>query len=170
MPSATSRFFVSGESEVFDSLEDLIGTLNERNYYELKSDGIEVDRINWSAGDISVSRYAIDAEWGFLNCSTKEIVPDELENLKAYILNPSQALSLFTPHETSSSNAKQITPLKHDWSEICGLMWRCLAVEKPPSDDFALQTRLKNTVTDDLEQNDCNYPPPFSARGSGRFG
>jgi len=157
-PYVKSSFFASGEFEVFDSTEDLIGTRNERNYYEIKNDCIEVDRIDWGAGDISVSRYAIDADWDFLECSTKEIVPDELENLKAYILNPSQALSLFTPHETPSSNAKQITCLKHDWSEIRGLMWRCLAVEKPPSDDFALQTRLKNTATDTLERNDLPVP------------
>ena len=157
-PYDKSSFFTSGEFEVFDSIEDLIGTLNERNYYEIKNDCIEVDSIDWSAGYISVSRYAIDANWDFLKCGTNEIVPDELENLKAYILNPSQALSLFTPHETPSSNAKQTTRVKHDWNKICGLMWRCLAVEKPLSDEFALQTRLKNTVTADLERNDLPVP------------
>ena len=157
-PYVKSSFFASGELDVFDSIQDLIGTLNERNYYEIKNYCIDVGRNDWNAGDISVSRYAIDANWDFLKCSTKEIVPDELENLKAYILNPSQALSLFTPHETPSSNAKQTARVKHDWNQVCGLMWRCLAVEKPLSDEFALQTRLKNIVADHLERNDLPVP------------
>ena len=150
IPSVTSSFFASGESEVFDSIEDLIGTLNERNYYEIKNDRIEAGGIDWSAGDISVSRYAIDANWDFLKCSTKEIVPDELENIKAYILNPSQALSLFAPHETPPSNAKQTTRVKHDLNKISGLMWRYLAIKKPLSGEFSLQTILENTVADEL--------------------
>jgi hypothetical protein len=146
-----------------------LGTRNERNYYEIKNDCIEVDRIDWGAGDISVSRYAIDADWDFLNCSTKEIVPDELENLKAYILNPSQALSLFTPHETPSSNAKQTTRLKHDWNKVCGLMWRYLAIEKPLSGEFSLQTILENIVADELARQDIQAPAPSQLKAAAKY-
>jgi hypothetical protein len=156
IPSVTS-IFTSDEHEVFDSLELLIGD-QARNYYEIRIDRMELDRIDWSTGKISVERNAIDVDWDSLKFNEKDIAPQELNNLTAWILNPDAALSLFTPHETPSSNAKQTTRVKHDWNEICGLMWRCLAVEKPLSDEFALQTRLKNTVTDDLERNDLPVP------------
>ena len=167
-PYVKSSFFASGEFEVFDSIEHLIGTPNKRNYYEIKNDGIEADGIDWSAGDISVSRYAIDANWDFLNCSTKEIVPDELENLKAYILNPDAALSLFTPHETPASNAKQTTRVTHDWNKISGLMWRYLAIEKPLSGEFSLQTILENTVADELARQDIQAPAPSQLKAAAK--
>ena len=167
-PYVKSSFSASGEFEVFDSIEGLIGTLNERNYYEINTDRIETDRIDWSAGDISVSRHAIDAKWDFLNCSTKEIVPDELEKLKAYILNPDAALSLFTPHETPSSNAKQATRVNHDWNKISGLMWRYLAIEKPLSGEFSLQTILENTVADELARQDIQAPAPSQLKAAAK--
>jgi hypothetical protein len=149
--------FTSDEHEVFDSLELLIGG-QARNYYEIRIDRMELHCIDWSTGKISVERNVIDADLDSLKCNEKDIAPQELNNLTAWILNADAALSLFTPHETPSSNAKRTTRVKHDWNKICGLMWRCLAVEKPLSDEFALQTRLKDTVTDDLERNDLPVP------------
>ena len=149
----------AGEYEVFDSLESLIGE-EARNYYEIRIDRIDADCIDWSTGKINVERDAIDVNWDFVECSGKEIVPHELNNLGAWIVDPDAALSLFAPHEAPSSNAKHTTRLKHDWDKICGLMWRCLAFEKPRSDQRALQTRLVETVVDDLERHKLPVPAP----------
>jgi hypothetical protein len=158
----------AGEYEVFDSLELLIGE-EARNYYEIRIDRIDADCIDWSTGKINVERDAIDVNWDFLECSGKEIVPHELNNLGAWIVDPDAALSLFTLHETPSSNAKQPTRVTHDWNNICGLMWRCLAIEKPLSDEFSLQSHLQNTVADALACQNIPAPAPSQLKHAAQW-
>jgi hypothetical protein len=152
-----SSSFTDDQHEVFDSVATLIG-YPTRSYYEIRIARIKPDCIDWSVGDITIERDAIDANWDLLKCNKEDITPKELNNLRAWILNPDAALSLFTHHEAPASNAIRAPHVKHNWDRICGLIWRCLAVEKTCSDKVATQTQLANTVTDVLEREKLPVP------------